>query len=132
MHRNRAPYSQNQSSILQNQAPFFCFQKRAGYTSPISCSSGVEAGNRNLENRAQNGPWMAHVLLLQCRFFDQNYQPGKITLQVSILVIKYSFGMSFGKGNMCCIFGFWQVVWICCKMTRRLKRGLLILSKKKF
>ena len=28
--------------------------------------------------------------------FDQNYQPGKITLQVSVLIIKYLVAMSFG------------------------------------
>ena len=30
------------------------------------------------------------------RCFDQNYQPGKITLQVSVLIIKYLVAMSFG------------------------------------
>ena len=28
--------------------------------------------------------------------FDQNYQPGKITLQDSVLIIKYLVGASFG------------------------------------
>ena len=30
------------------------------------------------------------------RCFDQNYQPGKITLQVSVLIIKYLVAVSFG------------------------------------
>ena len=30
------------------------------------------------------------------RCFDQDYQPGKITLQVSVLIIKYLVAMSFG------------------------------------
>ena len=38
--------------------------------------------------------------------FDQNYQPGKITLQDSVLVIKYLVAVSFGSCNMCCIFDF--------------------------
>ena len=38
--------------------------------------------------------------------FDQNYRPGKITLQASVLIIKYLVAMSFGQGNMCCIFAF--------------------------
>ena len=29
------------------------------------------------------------------RYFDQNYQPGKINLQVSVLIIKYLVAMSF-------------------------------------
>ena len=29
------------------------------------------------------------------RSFDQNYQPGKITLQVSVLMIKYLVAVSF-------------------------------------
>ena len=28
--------------------------------------------------------------------FDQNYQPGKMTLQVSVLVIKYLVAVTFG------------------------------------
>ena len=28
--------------------------------------------------------------------FDQNYQPGKITLQVSVLIINYLVAVSFG------------------------------------
>ena len=30
------------------------------------------------------------------RCFDQNYEPGKITLQVLVLVIKYLVAVSFG------------------------------------
>ena len=30
------------------------------------------------------------------RCFDQNYQPGKITLQVSVLIIKHLVAVSFG------------------------------------
>ena len=30
------------------------------------------------------------------RCFDQNYQPGKIALQVSVLIIKYLVAVSFG------------------------------------
>ena len=30
------------------------------------------------------------------RCFDQNYQPGKITLQISVLIIKYLVALSFG------------------------------------
>ena len=30
------------------------------------------------------------------RCFDQNYQPGKITLQVSALIIKYLVALFFG------------------------------------
>ena len=38
--------------------------------------------------------------------FDQNYQPGTITLQDTILIIKYLVAVSFGQCNMCCISGF--------------------------
>ena len=34
-------------------------------------------------------------------YFDQNYQPGKITLQVSVLIIKYLVAVSFEEDNMC-------------------------------
>ena len=40
------------------------------------------------------------------RCFGQNYQPGKITLPVSVLIIKYLVAVSFGWCYMCCIFGF--------------------------
>ena len=30
------------------------------------------------------------------RCFDQNYQPGEIALQVSVLIIKYLVAVSFG------------------------------------
>ena len=30
------------------------------------------------------------------RCFDQNYQPGKITLQVSVLIVRYLVAMFFG------------------------------------
>ena len=30
------------------------------------------------------------------RCFDQNYQPGKITLHISVLIIKYLVAVSFG------------------------------------
>ena len=30
------------------------------------------------------------------RCFDQNYEPGKITLQVSVLIIKHLVAVSFG------------------------------------
>ena len=39
-------------------------------------------------------------------YFDQNYLPGKITILVSVLIIKYLVAVFFGKGNSCCIFGF--------------------------
>ena len=42
--------------------------------------------------------------------FDQKYQPDKITLHVSVLIIKYLVALSFREGNMHCIFGFWKVV----------------------
>ena len=29
-------------------------------------------------------------------FFDENYQPGKISLQVLVLIIRYLVSMSFG------------------------------------
>ena len=48
----------------------------------------VKGGDRNLENHVQN----AHECLIFYCFsldFDQNYQPVKITLQVSGLIIKY-------------------------------------------
>ena len=38
--------------------------------------------------------------------FDQNYQPGKITLKHSVLIIKYLVAVAFGYCNRCCIFGF--------------------------
>ena len=59
---------------------------------------------------------MSQVLLLQCKFFDQNYQPGKITLQVSVLIIKYLFGMSFGKGNCVVFLAFDK--WYGCAVKR--------------
>ena len=40
------------------------------------------------------------------RWFGQNYQPGKITLPFSVLIIKYLVAVSFGWCYMCCIFGF--------------------------
>ena len=38
--------------------------------------------------------------------FDLNYQPGEITLQDSLLIIKCLVAISFRSCNMCCIFGF--------------------------
>ena len=57
MHTNRAPFFQNQGTFLQNQGTFFLFSKKdRGYLPPTSCASGVEGGNRKLENHVQNGP----------------------------------------------------------------------------
>ena len=37
--------------------------------------------------------------------FDQKYQPGKITLQDSVLIMKSLVAVSFGECNMFCVFG---------------------------
>ena len=39
-------------------------------------------------------------------YFNQRYQPGKITLQVSVLIIKYLVAVSYGYVNISCIFDF--------------------------
>ena len=39
------------------------------------------------------------------RYFNKSYQPGKRIIQVSVSNIKYLVALTFGKGNMCCIFG---------------------------
>ena len=55
MHTNRAPFFQNQGTSLQNSWYFFSvFKKGQGIPPPTSCASGVEGGNRNLENHALN------------------------------------------------------------------------------
>ena len=70
--------------------------------------------------------------------FGQNFQPGKINFQDSVLIIKCLVAVSFGYCNMCCISGLNccleeikidKVVWICGKRTHHLKRELLILGK---
>ena len=63
-------------------------------------------------------------------FWSKLSQPGKITLQVSVLIIKYLVAVSYGYVNISCIFEFWKVVSMCGKRACRLKGGLLILCKK--
>lgn len=42
------------------------------------------------------------------RYIDQNYLPGKINLQVSVLMIKYLIAafLNYGWCNICYLFGF--------------------------
>ena len=64
--------------------------------------------------------------------FGQNYQPGKVTLQVTVLIIKYLVAVHLDKVTCAVFLGFEK--WYGCVVKglhlRHLKRKLLILSKK--
>ena len=62
-----------------------------------------------MQNNAVAAPFSMLAKSMSCgniSCFDQNYQPDIITLQVSVLIIRYLVAVSFGQGNMCCSFGF--------------------------
>ena len=62
-----------------------------------------------MQNNSVAAPFNMLAKSMSCgniRCFDQNYQLDIITLQVSVLIIRYLVPVSFGQGNMCCTFGF--------------------------
>ena len=87
-----------------------------------------------MQNNSVAAPFNMLAKSMSCgniRCFDQNYQLDIITLQVSVLIIRYLVPVSFGQGNMCCTFGFCEVVCVRGKRTCHLKGAVDSELKKK-
>ena len=51
-----------------------------------------------MQNNSMAAPFIMLATSRSCgniRYFDQNYQPGKIAIQVSVLIIKFLLAVSF-------------------------------------